>query len=85
MTGDGWPIPAGPPAGEPPRGEPPPAAPPPSGVPSGARCGTHPERAASYTCERCGNFLCFECTRLTETGEVFCKTCETKAPSTIPW
>ena len=82
MSDDGgWPIPGG----APPPQE---AAPPPSsaGVPSGARCATHPDRAASYTCQRCGNFLCFECTRLTaESGDVFCPTCEAKAPSTIPW
>lgn len=29
--------------------------------PVGGRCATHPDRAASTTCARCGNFMCTDC------------------------
>jgi hypothetical protein len=28
---------------------------------AGAQCALHPDRAATATCERCGNFMCAEC------------------------
>lgn len=41
----------------------------------GARCALHPERAASGTCERCGNFACAECVSALSTTGVFCTSC----------
>lgn len=43
-------------------------------IPSGARCGTHPEIAAVDLCKRCGRFLCGECIELV--GEdAYCEPC----------
>ena len=32
-----------------------------SGAPDGASCAEHPERAARFTCPRCGSFVCAAC------------------------
>jgi hypothetical protein len=39
----------------------------------GAKCAIHPERLASRTCSRCGNFACDECTR--QGTEAMCPAC----------
>lgn len=32
-------------------------------APAGARCATHPETRATWTCKRCGAFMCEACER----------------------
>ena len=32
-------------------------------APAGARCAGHPEAAATWTCKRCGAFMCLACER----------------------
>jgi len=32
-----------------------------SGAPEGAQCAEHPDRAASFTCPRCGSYACLSC------------------------
>ncbi len=54
-------------------------------VPPGALCGLHPSSRARYVCERCGTYACSDCVRFGERGEVWCASCEARAPSTIPW
>ena len=39
----------------------------------GAKCAVHPDRVASRTCSRCGNFTCDECN--VSGTEVMCPTC----------
>ena len=34
-------------------------------APQGAVCPNHPEVAATWTCGRCGNFMCVACERRT--------------------
>lgn len=34
-----------------------------SPVPEGARCASHPDVAATWTCRRCGGFMCQACER----------------------
>ncbi len=51
-------------------------------VPAGALCGEHPEVAATGICDRCGRFLCHDCTREKPRG-VFCPPCGARFLSNI--
>lgn len=44
-------------------------------APPGAQCAIHPANPASGVCERCGNFMCADCT---PNGEPRCPTCRAK-------
>ena len=44
-------------------------------APPGAQCAIHPANPATGVCERCGNFMCADCT---PNGEPRCPTCREK-------
>ncbi len=43
-------------------------------APAGARCAQHPETAAVDVCQRCGAFVCAECTEIRD-EDVYCTKC----------
>ncbi len=42
--------------------------------PAGARCAQHPEQAAVDVCQRCGAFVCADCTEIRR-EDVYCSRC----------
>jgi uncharacterized membrane protein YhaH (DUF805 family) len=50
--------------------------------PVDARCAVHPERSASTTCTRCGDYACLDCTG--NTGAGLCSACRARAENVIP-
>jgi hypothetical protein len=60
-------------------------------APLGAKCSAHPEVNAPLLCDRCGDHLCFECSRESPWGyQTFCASCLTRLESeggggVIPW
>lgn len=40
-----------------------------------AQCVSHPDRPGADVCSRCGDFICLECRRFTEVGQLFCPKC----------
>jgi hypothetical protein len=42
---------------------------------AGARCALHPDRLATLTCERCGNYACAACAT-NDVADRFCNSCE---------
>jgi hypothetical protein len=71
--------------------EPPPAALAPPARAASAVCAAHADRAASMSCDRCGNFLCGECAQPSPWGfETYCTDCLSKLEAEggggrIPW
>jgi uncharacterized membrane protein len=47
--------------------------------PAGARCAHHPEREATHTCVRCGNYMCGECISANAAG--MCLACASRTNS----
>ena len=56
---------------------------------TGPACAVHPLNPSSDICERCGNFMCQDCTITDPFGRLMCKSCHTgKSPfseNPIPW
>jgi hypothetical protein len=48
-------------------------------LPPGARCALHPERDATSTCTRCGNYACRECAG----GFGLCSSCEQRSDAAV--
>ncbi len=54
-------------------------------LPEGAACASHPEALASWTCGRCGSFLCTACERRTRPeARPMCPACWELRARTVP-